>query len=81
MLTNFANKTSQQPTRRRAIAGPTVWNHTSLDEWGYMVAVNPRQAAACLRVRDELRLRIAASAHVHTHQSSNRRIPSTKSDT
>jgi hypothetical protein len=57
MLTNFANTTTQPATRRDAVAGPTVWNHASLDEWGYMVAVNPRQAAACLRIRDELRRR------------------------
>jgi hypothetical protein len=44
-------------TRRRAMAGPTVWNHDSLSTEDYMVAVDPRQAAALLRIRADLRRR------------------------
>ncbi|OBK23660.1 hypothetical protein A5634_05340 [Mycobacterium asiaticum] len=32
-----------------------MWNNASMSAWDYMIAVNPRQAAACLRIRDELR--------------------------
>lgn len=42
-------------TRLRPMAGPTVWNHASLGAEDYVIAVEPRQAAACLRIRDELR--------------------------
>ncbi|WP_172830561.1 TauD/TfdA family dioxygenase [Mycobacterium asiaticum] len=66
MLTTSANSStekSEQPPQdgtvatRRQIAGPTVWDRDSLDAWDYMMAVNPRQAAACLRIRDGLRRR------------------------
>jgi alpha-ketoglutarate-dependent taurine dioxygenase len=67
MLTISVNRTEQQlsseatqaqsATRRRSIAGPTVWNHASLSAWDYVIAVEPQQAAACLRIRDELRRR------------------------
>ncbi len=40
---------------RRPMAGPTVWNHAGLRAGDYMLAVQPHQALACLRVRDELR--------------------------
>ncbi len=42
---------------RQPIAGPTVWNHASLRAGDYMLLVEPHQAAACLRIRDELRSR------------------------
>ncbi|MDT5174719.1 MAG: hypothetical protein QOG37_1970 [Mycobacterium sp.] len=42
-------------TRRRPIAGPTVWNRDSLRDEDYVLSVEPEQAAACLRIRDELR--------------------------
>jgi alpha-ketoglutarate-dependent taurine dioxygenase len=67
MLTTSVRKTEQQlsneapqaksATRRRSIAGPTVWNHAGLSAWDYMIAVEPQQAAACLRIRDRLRRR------------------------
>jgi alpha-ketoglutarate-dependent taurine dioxygenase len=67
MLTTSVRKTEQQlsneapqaksATRRRSIAGPTVWNHAGLGAWDYMIAVEPQQAAACLRIRDRLRRR------------------------
>jgi len=44
-------------TRPRPIAGPTVWNNASLRARDYLVTVEPDQAAACLRIRDELRRR------------------------
>ena len=40
--------------RRRPMGGPTVWNHASLGVEDYMIAVEPHQAAAILRIRDEL---------------------------
>lgn len=56
MLTTSANRTGARQLRgHRSIAGPTVWDSTSLHAWDYMMAVNPRQAAACLRIREELR--------------------------
>lgn len=58
MLTSSVNPT-QQFNRRRSIAGPTVRDDTSLDASDYTIAVEPQQAAACLRVRDELRRRNA----------------------
>ena len=62
MLATSANKTEQLSdaapgVRRRSIAGPTVWNRAGLRAWDYMIAVEPQQAAACLRIRDELRRR------------------------
>ncbi|MHA7652975.1 TauD/TfdA family dioxygenase [Mycobacterium sp. ML4] len=42
-------------TQRRPIAAPTVWDHSSLQAWDYMIAVEPQHAAACLRIRDRLR--------------------------
>ncbi len=42
-------------TQRRMMAGPTVWNQASLRAEDYMIAVEPHQAAACLRIRDRLR--------------------------
>lgn len=48
---------SAERTARRAITGPTVWDRTGLDAWDYLIAVNPRHAAACLRIRDGLRRR------------------------
>ncbi|MDT5174720.1 MAG: hypothetical protein QOG37_1971 [Mycobacterium sp.] len=42
-------------TLRRPIAGPTVWNRASLRTEDYEFSVQPRQAAACLRIRDNLR--------------------------
>jgi hypothetical protein len=42
-------------TRRSPVAGPTVWDRTSLGAEDYVMAVEPHQAAACLRIRDELR--------------------------
>lgn len=44
-------------TLRRPIAGPTVWDRASLRADDYMITVEPHQAAACVRIRDELRLR------------------------
>ncbi|HEX9177199.1 TauD/TfdA family dioxygenase [Mycobacterium sp.] len=44
-------------TRRRPMAGPGVWNHASLRAEHYIITVEPQQAAACLRIRDELRRR------------------------
>jgi hypothetical protein len=41
-------------TRRPPIAGPTVWNQASLRAEDYVLSVEPAQAAACLRIRDEL---------------------------
>lgn len=47
--------TTQEPgTRRAPIAGPTVWNRASLRDQDYGVSVEPEQAEACLRIRDEL---------------------------
>jgi alpha-ketoglutarate-dependent taurine dioxygenase len=46
---------AKSATRRRSIAGPTVWNHASLRPEDYILPVEPHQAAACLRIRDELR--------------------------
>ena len=51
---------SAAPRRSRvrgAMAGPTVWDNASLEAWDYMIAVNPRQAEACLRIREGLRRR------------------------
>src|ERR1700712_1684483 len=42
-------------TRRRSITGPTVWDRASLRTADYVLAVEPAQAAACLRIRNELR--------------------------
>ena len=67
MLTSSVNTTEQQPgneaakgqqsaTRRPPIAGPTVWDRDSLSAWDYVIAVEPAQAEACLRIRDRLRL-------------------------
>jgi hypothetical protein len=42
-------------TRRRSIAGPTVWDRASLRAEDYVLSVEPPQAAACSRIRDELR--------------------------
>jgi hypothetical protein len=36
--------------------GPTVWNLASLRAEDYVLSVEPEQAAACLRIRDELSL-------------------------
>lgn len=44
-------------TRRRPISGPSVWNRDSLHAWDYLIGVGPRQVAACLRIRDNLRRR------------------------
>ena len=44
-------------TRLRPMAGPTVWNRASLRTADYVITVDPQQAAACLRIRDELRRR------------------------
>lgn len=55
MITTSAKGAEPQTNSRQAIAGPTVWNHDSLSAWDYMMAVNPRQAEACLQIRDELR--------------------------
>jgi Taurine catabolism dioxygenase TauD, TfdA family len=41
---------------RRSITGPTVWDRDSLGTEDYVLTVTPAQAAACLRIRDELRL-------------------------
>ncbi|GAB3010532.1 TauD/TfdA family dioxygenase [Mycobacterium bourgelatii] len=68
MLTTTVNETNQQqssdegaemksPMRPQPVAGPTVWDAASLDAWDYMIAVDPHQAEACLRIRDELRRR------------------------
>lgn len=54
MLTTSA---TQAATRREPITGPTVWTHASLKASDYMIAVEPHQAAACLRIRDQLRRR------------------------
>lgn len=42
-------------TQHRPVAGPTVWNRETLQTEAYVLAVEPAQAAACLRLRDELR--------------------------
>jgi len=42
-------------TRRQSVDGPTVWNRASLRAEDYVYTVTPEQAAACLRIRDELR--------------------------
>jgi hypothetical protein len=42
-------------TRRPPIAGPTIWNSVGLRAEDYVLTVEPQQAAACLRIRDELR--------------------------
>lgn len=67
MLTTAVNETTQQQPNngaaqgkspvRQPVAGPTVWDAASLDAWDYMIAVDPDQAAACVRIRDELRRR------------------------
>ncbi|OBK09988.1 TauD/TfdA family dioxygenase [Mycobacterium asiaticum] len=62
MLTTSTKK-PEQPARddsavaRHEITGPTVWDRDSLHAWDYMMAVNPRQVAACLRIREGLRRR------------------------
>ncbi|OBA82129.1 hypothetical protein A9W99_12055 [Mycobacterium sp. 1164966.3] len=56
MLTTSASQTAPA-NRSAAITGPTVWNHSSLRAWDYLIAVEPHQAAACLRIRDRLRRR------------------------
>ena len=40
---------------RQPIAGPTVWTQASIRAEEYIIAVEPHQAEACLRTRDELR--------------------------
>ena len=47
--------THEKSDIRRPMAGPTVWTRASLRAEDYMIAVEPHQAAACLRIRDELR--------------------------
>ena len=42
-------------TQRRPITGPTVWDRDSLQAEDYVLAVEPAQADACLRLRDDLR--------------------------
>ena len=39
------------------MTGPMVWNRASLRAADYSSTVKPRQAAACLRIRNELRRR------------------------
>ena len=55
MITTSTKTAESQQIQRRTVAGPTAWNGASLDAWDYMIAVDPQQAAACLRIRDELR--------------------------
>jgi Taurine catabolism dioxygenase TauD, TfdA family len=53
----MSEATLQKSVARLQMAGPTVWNHSSLGTQDYVIAVKPHQAAACLRIRDELRRR------------------------
>lgn len=49
--------TTQPAALRTPITGPTVWNRDSLRTADYVLTVTPEQAAACLRLRDDLRSR------------------------
>ncbi|OBF17609.1 hypothetical protein A5725_22175 [Mycobacterium kubicae] len=58
MSTSVKKATHTMPAaQRQSMAGPTVWDSASVGEYDYMIAVEPQQAAACLRIRDRLRRR------------------------
>ena len=49
--------TQHETSTRRPMTGPKVWDRATLDTESYMVTVEPHQAEACLRIRDDLRRR------------------------
>jgi alpha-ketoglutarate-dependent taurine dioxygenase len=49
--------TQQETSSRRPMTGPKVWDRATLDAESYMLTVEPHQAEACLRIRDDLRRR------------------------
>ncbi len=49
--------TQQETSRRRPMTGPKVWDRATFDAESYMLTVEPHQAEACLRIRDDLRRR------------------------
>lgn len=59
-------------TNRLPIAGPTVWDRASLRTEDYVLDVEPEQAAACLRLRDELR---RAGRAIDTIEPADFRVP------
>ena len=63
---------TQEVAIRRPITGPTVWTEATLDVDDYVLSVEPEQAAACLRLREELRSR---GRRLDTVESSDFRAP------
>ena len=49
--------TQQETSTRRPMTGPKVWDRATFDAESYMLTVEPHQAEACLRIRDDLRRR------------------------
>ena len=49
--------TQQETGTRRPMTGPKVWDRATFDAESHMLTVEPHQAEACLRIRDDLRRR------------------------